>query len=303
MAPILKDYPRASFDKIEFPFTSRSATLEARTHTHEYPKQAGGFVEKLGRKLWEFTFEVPFHTTFENFPNLYPGRLDALTERCARLDTAALLVPEIGTIRCILTRIERKRQGRIHSGEDCTLRFIEDDLEPFRHTTAPASKAALSEAAANLSQSMTFVVASDLSEATIQQAETDLGNILDLADFIGALGDQTTLFGLQVQGKLSSLTKLCRALHSLLKGPDLDPVRRGLRDLWNAAYRLQQDLTDSGAANPIRSYIVPTTLAVGQIAQRLYNDAARGGEILALNRRISDPYSVRAGTPLVVYTT
>ena len=79
MAPILKDYPRASFDKIEFPFTSRSATLEARTHTHEYPKQAGGFVEKLGRKLWEFTFEVPFHTTFENFPNLYPGRLDALT--------------------------------------------------------------------------------------------------------------------------------------------------------------------------------------------------------------------------------
>ena len=49
MAPILKDYPRASFDAIEFPFTDRTARLEARTHVHEYPKMAGGSVEKLGR--------------------------------------------------------------------------------------------------------------------------------------------------------------------------------------------------------------------------------------------------------------
>lgn len=303
MAAVNKDLPKASFDKIEFPFTSRSARLSARTHTHEYPKMAGGFVEKLGRKLWEFTFEVPFHTTFERFPDLYPGRLTALTERCARLDTATLLVPEIGEIRCILTSIDRKRQGRILSGEDATLSFLEDDLEPFRRTTAPASVAGLKEASAAVSLGLTFLVPGTLDAATIQQAETDTGSLLDLADSISALRDQSTLFGLQVQGKLSSLMRLSRAVHELIQGPvDLEPLRQALRGLWLAGQRLSRDLTDSGDANPIRAYVVPTLLSAGQIAARLYGDASRGGEILALNSRISDPFAVPAGTRLLVYT-
>lgn len=302
MAPINKTLPKASFDKIEFPFTSRSATLEARTHVHEYPKMAGGYVEKLGRKLWSFVFEVPFHTTFERFPDLYPGRLTALTERCARLDTATLLVPEIGEIRCILTRIDRKRQGRIHSGEDATLSFLEDDLEPFRRTTVPASAASLQEAGEKVTFGKTFVVSSDLTGATIEQADRGLDGLLNIVDFIGSIRDQTTLFGLQARGKLSDLLRLSRHLHELLQGPvDLEPLRQGLRDLWLAGLRLQNDLNDANTTAQIRSYVAPTTLSVGQIAQRLYGNAARGGEVLALNSRIADPFAVPAGTRLTVY--
>lgn len=303
MAPINKDLPKASFDKIEFPFTSRSATLEARTHVHEYPKMAGGSLEKLGRKLWTFTFEVPFHTTFARFPDLYPGRLTALTERCARLDTATLLVPEIGEIRCVLTRLDRKRQGRIHSGEDTTLTFLEDDLEPFQRTTAPATVAGVKEAADKITFGMTFLVGSDLSGATIKAADEGLTGLLDLADFLGSLRDQTTLFGLQARGKLSDLLRLSRHLHELLQGPvDLEPLRQGLRDLWLAGRRLQADLSDASATAQLRTYVVPSTMAVGQIAARLYSNAARGGEILALNGRLREPFAVPAGTRLTVYT-
>lgn len=302
MTAINKDLPKAAFDKIEFPFTSRSARLSARTHVHEYPKMAGGSVEKLGRKLWEFTFEVPFHATFERFPDLYPGRLAALTERCARLDTATLLVPEIGEIRCVLTSIDRKRQGRILSGEEATLTFLEDDLEPFRRTTAPASQAGLSISRLAVSTGMTFLVPGSLDEATLTQVETNTGSLLDLVDTIGALRDQTTLFGLQAQGKLSDIMRLSRYTHELIQGPvDLEPLRQALRDLWLAAHRLQSDLGSADDANLIRTYVVPTTLSVGQIAARLYADASRGGEILSLNR-ITDPFAVPAGTRLLTYT-
>ena len=302
MAPILKDYPRASFDAIEFPFTDRTARLEARTHVHEYPKMAGGSVEKLGRKLWSFTFRVPFHTTFSNFPDLYPGRLDALTERCARLDTAPLLVPEIGTIRCLLTKIERTRQGRIHSGEECSLEFLEDDLEPFRRTTVPEAKASVDAASESVASFATvyFDAAPDIPAVIEQKKRVD--NILSLTDFLSSIKDQTTLFGLQARGKVASLLGLIRAVHELLKGPDTDPLRAALRDLWLAAQRLQQDLAGKDEVqNVIRPWVVPQTMSVGQIAQRLYADASRGGEVLSLNGRISDPYAVPAGTRLLVY--
>lgn len=300
MAPINRDLPRASFDEIEFPFTSRDATLEARTHTHEYPKQAGGSVEKLGRKLWMFSFEVPFHTTFPNYPDLYPGRLRLLTERCARLDTAALVVPEIGTLRCILTKIQRKRQGRIHSGEDCSLQFLEDDLEPFRRTTTPASRASLDEAAEQVRLGQVLLVDSDLTAATIK-ARTDLDALLSLTDSLAAIRDTTTLYGLQIQGRLAQIEALSRSVHELLKGPDLDPLRRGLRSLWAAASTLRQDLTGDGGDNVVRTYIVTSPSSVSQIAQRLYQDASRGGEVLALNRGLADPYLVTPGTRLTVY--
>ena len=300
MAPVLKDLPKAAFDKIEFPFTSRNATLEARTHVHEYPKMAGGAVEKLGRKLWSFSFEVPFHTTFANYPDLYPGRLDALTERCAKLDTATLLVPEIGEIRCILTRLERKRQGRILSGENATLTFLEDDLEPFRRTTAPASADSFKELGKRIQDLTGFQVNADQEFAK----DTDIhGNLVSLFSLLDSINPNNlaTIYGLQARGLLRQVQHLCRATHELLKGLAFTELRAQLRGLWQAAFRLEKDL-DRDQGNPVKTYVVPSSLSVGQLAQRLYSTASRGGEILALNRQIRDPYLVPAGTRLTVYS-
>lgn len=290
--------PRASFDGLEFLTTSRSAKGEFRHHPHEFIKAGGASVEKQGRKTWLFSFQSPFHTTF-GIPDLYPDRLEQFQQRFEDGITAPLLIPEIGTIRAFITRFERGRQGRVRSGEDVSMEFIEDDLQPFRNPTTGFAQSQLASAGATIAQTLTDA-RSDL-EARIPGITPRIDGMLSLLDTITALRDQQSLYGLQVAGKLAQLTSLNREVHELLKGPDLDPLRRSLRDVWLSAKQIAVDVKgkDDGEITP---FIVPQTTSVGQIAQRLYRDTSRGGEVLSLNSRvISDPYAVRAGTRLTVY--
>jgi hypothetical protein len=299
VAPFLENFPKASFDGIAFPFSSRTAHGEFRHFVHEYPDMAAGSVEKHGRKTWRFTFEAHFHTTFLNFPGLYPDSLNALTERYERGDTAVLLISEIGEIRALITRLERRRKGSILSGEDATLEFLEDDLEPFRRTKAPEARSALVEAQAAILRQL--LLDRPQVEAKIPEAAKRLGPMLNLLDSILALRDQVNLFGLQVAGKLNQLGRIVREVHGLLKGPDFDPLRIALRDLWYAAKRLHDDVGSKGPQNVLVFRTTAARMTVSQIAQWAYKDASRGGEVLALNSQIVDPYGVPAGTRLRLY--
>lgn len=305
MPSILEGAPRASFDTIEFPFTSRGARLEFREHTHEFPKMAGGQPEKLGRRLWVFSFECPFHASNLHFPNLYPSALDALTERAARGYTAELVIPEMGILRAFITKLDRRRRGAILSGEDVTLEFKEDDLEAFRNATTPVGRAALDEAAANVRAKMLGFGADDrdLDTARIDPYREPLGRLLGLVDSVLAIRDQVELFGARVGAQLEGIAAACRELHELLKGPDLSPLRESLRSLWDATHQLQQDLLNKGPGSSLVTYVVPAVMSVGQIAQQLYGDASRGPELLSLNASIADPFQVDAGLSLVVYAT
>lgn len=292
--------PRASFDKIEFPFTTRTARGEFRQHTHEFPKMAGGQPEKLGRRLWTFAFESPFHESNLYFPNLYPASLDALTDRFARGVTAELVVPEMGIIRAFITKFERRRRGAILSGEELSVEFLEDDLEPFRREALTSSaQASLAEAANDVRDEVDD--ARDHSEATIEPYRAPLGSLLDLVDSVLAIRDQVELYGARVGAQLTGIASACRELHELLKGPDLAPLREGLRSLWDAAYQIQSDLLSKGPGSQLTTYVTPTEMGVSQIAQALYGQAARGGEILSLNSNLDDPFAIDAGTTLIVY--
>lgn len=304
MTSVLEGAPRASFDQIEFPFLSRVARAEFRQHTHEFPKMAGGQPEKLGRKLWSFSFECPFHASNLYFPDLYPAALDALTERWARGLTAELVIPEMGILRAFITKLERRRRGAILSGEDVSLEFLEDDLQAFRNATTSVGRAALDEAAVNVREELLGFGADDrdLREAKVEPYKEPLDRLLNAVDFVLGIRDQVELFGARVGAQLEGIAAACRELHELLKGPDLSPLREGLRSLWDATYQLQQDLMNKGPGSSLVTYVVPAVMSVGQIAQQLYGEASRGAEILALNAGIADPFEVDAGLPLLVYT-
>jgi len=301
--PVLEDAPRLSFDKIEFPFISRTATGDFRQHTHEFPKMAGGQPEKFGRKAWEFSFECEFHASNLYFPNLYPAALDALTERYTRGVTAELVVPEMGIIRAFITKFVRRRRSAILSGESLSVTFLEDDLEPFRRAQTPVAQASLEDAADNVREQLLGFGADDrdFDEATIAPYREPLGRLLDLVDSVLAIRDQVELFGARVGAQLTGIASACRELHELLKGPDLAPLREGLRSLWDATTQLQGDLLNKGPGSALVTYVTPVEMSVGQVAQALYGAASRGGEILALNSSIDDPFHLDAGLPLVVY--
>lgn len=300
----LDNLPAASFDSIAFPFTSRNAKLVARHHVHEFNRMNGGAVEKLGRKVWEFSFEALFHETSTKYPGLYPDSLRQIRERAERLDTASLVIPEIGTIRAMITEFSQTRKGKTRSGEDVTLHFVEDDLEPFRKASVPTSRDSFAEASEAYIAKVKEI--KDTTEYKVQvEKEKPKKSLFDsLDDAIGAVNavsDQAQLFGNAFASKLDKVSALCKAIHStvgFLKNPVFHAVAEAVRGLWDATRKLKTDLHKSG--RKLVPYIVPAVLSVGAIAGNLYGDASRGGEILSLNA-IEDPYAVKAGTRLQVY--
>jgi prophage DNA circulation protein len=297
---------RASFDKIEFPVLRRSAKLSTRYHLHEFPRQAGAALEKLGRKAWEFTLEVPFHATFPAFPGLYPGRLDALQTLALKMDTAPLFLPEIGTIRAVLVEMERKRDGKSASGEDVSLHFVEDDLEPFQHTTVPSTAQGLNDAAKAYAQKRGELEAANPTLFAFDTAKRKpkgsiFGALDDALNSVAAIGDQAALFGNLFAAKLGKVMSLCQDIHktvAFMKAPTFHPLAQAIRSVWDAANALRLDLQKKGPKQI--PYVVPATMSVGSIALGLYGDTSRGGEILSLNA-IRDPFAVRANTTLLVY--
>lgn len=297
---------RASFDKIEFPVSRRTAKLSTRYHIHEFPRQPGGAVEKLGRKAWDFTVEVAFHSTFPAFPGLYPARLDALQERALRMDTAPFFLPELGTIRAFIAEMERKREGKTKSGEEVTLHFIEDDLEPFQHTTAPSTAAGLEVAAGAYVETRGEL---EFENPTLFQQDADkrrpkgsiFGALDDALNSVAAISDQAELFGNLFAAKIAKVQSLCKDIHktvTFLRDPKFHALAQSIRSVWDAADALRQDLRRKGPKQI--PYVVPATMSVGAISLGLYGTSTRGGEILSLNP-LPDPFSVRANTLLRVY--
>ncbi|RYE80793.1 MAG: hypothetical protein EOO74_01580 [Myxococcales bacterium] len=297
---VLDGAPRASFDKIQFPFTSRTATLEARHFVHEFPRMAAGDVDKLGRKSWVFVFECPFHEGHPKWPGLYPEAHKNLIARAARLDTAVLVVPELGEIRCMITKLDSRRKGGIKSGEDVTLAFIEDDLTPFAKPSAPMAKAQLAALAPVVKQYATTNKDIDnVKLAVIKPYQAPLGSLLDCLNSVLAIRDQLDLYGQRVQSQLAQLRSLVKQVHDLLTPASLDPVRQALRSIWDAANTLVVEVTTT-SNQPLRKYIVPRTMGVGMIAQALYGNAGRSGQLLALNPDVRDPFAIPAATLLFV---
>lgn len=301
---ILDSLPPASFDGIAFPFTSRNAKLVARHHVHEFNRMNGGAVEKLGRKVYEFSFEALFHEGNPRYPGLYPDSLRQLRERAERLDTASLVIPEIGTIRAMISELSQTRRGKSSSGEEVSIHFIEDDLEPFRKATLPASRDSFAEASAAYIAKVKEVKDTTEYKIEIEKEKPKKSFFDSLDDAIGAINaisDQAELLGNQFASKLDKVAALCKAIHntvSFLKNPVFHALAESIRGLWDATRKLKEDLHKSG--RKLVPYVVPAVLSVGTIAGNLYGDASRGGEILSLNA-IPDPYAIPAGTRLQVY--
>ncbi len=303
---VLSDQPKASFDKIEFPFTDRDASCEYRRFTHEFLEQDSGAQEKMGRKIWVFSFECEMHETMQAYPNLYSIGLPSLRTKFEKGVTAELVVPEIGTVRAFITKWQQKRRGKILSGEHLSLTFEEDDLQPFTRASAASSRDSFVDAAASYllvaKSAREQAPASFAIEKEKRKPQASLFDLLDDAiTLVASVQDQAELYGNVFAAKLAKVTALCKTIHStvrFLRDPQFASLAREVRRLWDAATALKTDLHRKGP--PLIPYIVPFTMSVGGIAKSYYGDARRGGEILSLNA-IKDPFAVAAGTLLNIY--
>ena len=294
--PSYPDFQKASFNAINFPYSQVSIKGGIRHHVHEYPHSPGGDVEKLGRKLYVFRFRVPFHDIpgsrlEQDYQGLFVDRLRTLIALFDRQTTADLVVPSVGTMKCVATDWDGTGDmAEALSGETWNFEFIED-----------VDQASIVKDIPNLGIHAMKAAAADLQlkadahgfKPSIFQAINDA---VTAVDAVFGVADQ---YSRLLAAKIEAVAELCSRADREVK-EFLDPmnhaVLEALKDLWANAVDLAQNVPGLQGGQ-LSVFRVPTLMSIGQVATRLYGSAARGTDIMQINP-IEDPFAIKAGTEL-----
>lgn len=294
------EFPKASFDGLEFAYTDVTVKGGIRYSMHEFPHSAGGEPEKMGRKAYNISFRAHFHEIpgtqlATEYIDAYPDGLRIMREKFEVQLTAPLVIPTVGKIMCVATDWVQRFDVRSPTGETFEMEFVEDQLSVFllTGTGAVAASAALVEEA---------------SDAAFAAAALADFKKQDTVGFFQALNDAVTL----VQGALGAADAFSRVLEGKLQGlvnllsyadgqleemqnPSNHLVVNALKDLQLAARSLAENVTES--QQRVLTYTTPRLMSVGQVSTVLYGTSEHGADVLQLNA-INDAFAIPAGTKL-----
>lgn len=287
-------FPQSTFGGIAFPVETSRVEGGMRDHVHEYPHSPGGSPEKLGRKLYSFHVTANFDTNFDNYPNLYPVGLENLLELFESGITGALRLSQMSSeVQAYAVQWTREHSAKCRSGEKVDIVFREDQSTLFLFADVVNTSAAdIDSASANVSQQLAMI------QAQLALTNSDANLFSSLSASIGsilALQDQANLFDTRLNDQIASVQNACSQLDTTasLQVAIAWPLVNALHDLWFAAMQLGQKQTANGVT--LSTYVVPVTTDIGQIANALYRDSSRIGDLLTLNP-VANPMSIRAGT-------
>lgn len=284
---------RLSFAGIEIPYQSLSVHGGLRDHVHEYPHQAGGANEKLGRKLYEIRITADFEARLSNpaYADLH-ARLGRLRSIFEAQTTSDLVLPTIGSIKAYAIDWSQVSEAKNRSGERGEIVFREDLAAAFL--------------TASILQEDTTRLADATSDWTVQSAIPNKPSIFDAitaaANSVLAVKDQIDLFGELVEAKILGLVALLSEADKdvrELNDPQNYRITEAMLALWQSATQLNQDLSERGVQ--LQQFVVPVTMDVSRISAAVFGgDSSRGADLMGLNP-FPDPFAVIAGTIVRFY--
>jgi prophage DNA circulation protein len=296
MANLTQQLVQLSFDGIVFPYTEITREFSLRHHVHEYPHSPGGAPEKLGRKLWDFRIESPFHGDLlpERYRGLWPTNLARLIALFEQEKTGDLILPQVGVpIRAFCTTGKFTLKSSNTSGETVSLTFLED-----------------SERARSI-DSIIKIKSQGLAKA--QQASRDEiaklpANEIGLFDAVMravssvlAFKDQFDLYSNLLEAKCLAVIQMLRTIIQTSKVL-VDPGQFLLLDLMHEmlveTVKIYKDQQSKGLTTTTYKVEYDTTLS--NVSFRLFRTSARAAELMALNA-IEDPTNVKRGTVIRFY--
>ena len=291
--------PRTQFGAIAFPGEQHGLDGHGRHHVHEYAHSPGGSPEKFGRGLYTCVIQGVFHDRFPAYPDLYPNGMNALRRMFETQVTATLVHPTAGTFPAFITSWSQVKKSRVRSGEAVNITFLEDSESLFladsiskpSQGTVGSNAAALASTLANLQASLALKNGDPAVFASIQ----------DAANAIVAVQDTAGLYGSLITTRVEQLVNLCATADSLtsMQDPRAWPVVDALHALWAVGNAIYQDTQAKHVQ--LLTYVVPQPMTLSAIAIKIYNDAARQGDLASLNTTILNPLRVPAGTPIRYY--
>lgn len=296
--PIFDTNQRASFKGIEFPLKTLSMKGRYRHAEHEYLRVPGAVIEKLERSVYSIEMSAPFDVNIKGFGQLWPNGVAALRKLYESGETAALVIPTVGTIPAFMPEWDQSLDlARVRSGEMLKLSFKEDQTQRFLQLA--------------LVQTQQQSMATSLTNLTRIRAQLNPpANDLSLFEKIqrGALAilaikDQADLYGGLLSAKLGMFTALLNEADGQLeslKDPTNYQALDAFLELWNSAVIMSTNLAESPRGP--RSYVTPKQMSVSDVATAIYGSSERASEVL-LNNTFSDPFAIPAATKVIYFET
>lgn len=292
--------PQTQYGDVIFPAESHVVHGSGRKHIHEYPHSPGGAPEKLGRGLWNVTIKGLFHSTFRNYPDLYPNGMNKIRRYYELQQTLTLVHPSIGSFPAFIVDYRQSKTARVRSGETLDLEFLEDQQTAFLvSATAQTSQATIIVWSQNVADLMALI------RPQLQLRPKDIGlftSLQNAANAVLAIKDTAALYGNLLAAKVDQLASLCAQVDALpaMQDPRAWPIVNALHELWSQTVKLANDLL--GRRVSLQKYIVPRTASLTIISGDLYGDTLHSSDLYALNStRITTPLAVPAGTELRYY--
>jgi hypothetical protein len=291
--------PRTKFGDIEFPGEVTHLRLVFRHHVHEYPHSPGGSPEKLGRGLYRVSITAQFHDRFPLYPGLYPDALNRMRGYAELGATLTLRHPTVGEFPAFITSWDQVKSGKVRSGEQVEIEFLEDQSASFALTAI--SELQHLTAVGPTAQQLATDLAATQKDLTLSANDISIFAALQTAaNAVVALKDTSLLYGNRYVAAVAQMINLCQQIDALPSMQDARawPVIDTLRELW----ALGVDASNDAQAQQVKmsTYIVPYTQSVIEIAIALFGDASKQTDILSLNP-IDDPSRVLAGTRIRYY--
>jgi prophage DNA circulation protein len=293
--------PITQFGTIKFPGEQHTVNGEARHHIHEYPHTPGGYVEKLGRALYQVTIRGNFQATFPAFPDLYPNSMNTLRGYFEQETTLTLVHPTMGSFPAYIIKWTQVKEARLLSGEKVDITFLEDQSASFGVTAyadASADDTTIGPSAAQFAA----VVQQVKDELAISPNDLSLfDSIQQLSQEIGAVSDTVNLYGNNVAAKISALAGLCSSVESSFSMQDARawPIVDAVLTLWQSCNQSLQDIQSKRV--PLDTYSVPKTQTIIDCAIDIYGDASRSTDLISLNPLIADTLNIPATTQIKFY--
>ncbi len=295
MPNVYAGFEPMSFGGLEFPYETFSMKCSLRTFIHEYPHQAGGDPEKLGRKLYEVRVKPVLQAGLlpPKYADLFPGRMRELRRMFEDEESNDLVIPSVGKMLAYCEEWEEHHSAKIISGpESVNWVFFED----------PSARFSLASVV------LTNALKSRLSEWTIEADKLPVtpsifDKILDAALQLLSMKDQSDLYGSLILAKADGLISLIQQADTQL-GDLLDPDNIGLvstlHRLLVSAIDLGRDVASKG--HSLEVYTVAATMSIAQVSSAIYKgDTSKAMELLQ-NNNVDDPLAIPAGTKLVYYS-
>lgn len=293
---IADSFDKASFEGIEFYYTTRSVKGGIRLTEHEFPHSPGGEVEKMGRKLYRINFtalmhDVPGSDLSRDYPDLY-AKISVLRQLFEQETTGDLVVPGIGKIRAVAASWTQEFSAQTRSGETLSLEFIED-----QDSALLTNELVELGGAERLEELNTDLLAKAAIEDFKKEATFSFfQNLNDAITSVQAVSGQADAYARLVEGKIRAVENLCAWADTELEemqDPSHHLVFDALKDLWFAARELADNVVES--RQTIRVYTVKKLMSIGQVSTAIFGTSERAVELLQLNG-FEDPFAIPAGT-------